>query len=379
MCEKILVNLDSISVRFFSIIISLFATIYLINMPLIMALALRDLSLSQTEPLWLGGVFFISFGLASVLLSFYNFLINMRRLILISSIIGSISFSLPLFLTSFEFLLVCQGLSGFFTGITCSVVFLVLGASKNPIRCYALVLCMQSFIVAIISYLLPPRAAETITFNQALIFASFLCFVSLILARKIPSNIKISKLKIEARQGRQAVTQLLLFTLLLIFLGGNIVRNTIEPIAYSAGFYIVILSVSSGIGALIAALIEIRFNHTRPILISLGIAIIILSAGLLGHIPKQLTVVAFCMLSGAWNFSAAFVMGLFAKSTNNYNYIPLIISVQILGNIVSLISVGSLKVGQPYILGCIGWILAILIISYIAKLNHKLFLVKNNE
>jgi len=377
--EKIFVDINSISVRFFAIIISLFATVYLINMPLVIALATRDLALSDLESLWLGGVFLVSFGLSAILSNLYILFLCWRRLILIASVFGAISFLLPIFITDLKSLLVFQGLSGFSVGVIYSIVFLCLGMSKNPIRSYALVLCLQSFVVALVSYLIPPEIAKICTFNQTLMVASCLCLGSLILSQKIPKNIKGAMPENPITTSYQQRAYFFLIVILLIFLGGNTVRNTIEPIAYSASFYMIILSLFSGIGALFAALIEIKSNYARPILISLGIAAFILALGLFGYLPKQSTVIAFCFIGGAWNFSAAYVMGLFAMTINTRKHIPLIISMQILGNIISLITVRTLEVGQPYIIACIAWVLTALIVFSLARYNPKLFLVNNNE
>ena len=105
MRKKIFVDINSISVRFFAIIISLFATVYLINMPLVVALAKRELGLSHSEPLWLGGFFLVSFGLSAILSNLYISFLNWRGLIFIGSIFGAISFTLPILITDFKFLL----------------------------------------------------------------------------------------------------------------------------------------------------------------------------------------------------------------------------------------------------------------------------------
>ena len=55
--EKKYVDINSIGARLTAIMVTLSATAYLINMPLILALAAKDLGLTQTTPLWLGGVF----------------------------------------------------------------------------------------------------------------------------------------------------------------------------------------------------------------------------------------------------------------------------------------------------------------------------------
>ena len=365
--------------RFFAIILSLFATVYLINMPLVVALATRELGLSHSEPLWLGGFFLVSFGLSAILSNLYISFLNWRGLIFIGSIFGAISFTLPILITDFKFLLFFQGLSGFSVGIICSTAFLCLGVSKNPIRSYALVLCLQSFIVALVSYLLPPATAEVFSFQHTLMVASCFCLGSLILSQKIPKNIQDIEPEVSTAGSSQQRAYFFLVAILLIFLGGNIVRNTIEPIAYSAGLYMIILSLSSGIGALFVVLMETKSNYAKPILISLGIAVLTLATGLFGYLPNQSTFIAFCFIGGAWNFSAAYLMGLFAETVNKRKYIPLIITMQILGNIISLIFVGVLKVGQPYVIACIAWISTALLIFSLKRHNPKLFLVNNNE
>jgi len=117
--KKIFVDINRISVRFFAIIISLVATVYLINMPLVVALATRDLGLSHSEPLWLGGFFLVSFGLSAILSSLYILFLNWRGLIFIASVFGAASFTLPILITDFKFLLFFQGLSGFSVGTIC--------------------------------------------------------------------------------------------------------------------------------------------------------------------------------------------------------------------------------------------------------------------
>ncbi|MDC0412155.1 hypothetical protein OAM45_02915 [Porticoccus sp.] len=379
MRKKIFIDINSISVRFFAIIISLFATVYLINMPLVVALATRDLGLSHSEPLWLGGVFLVSFGLSAILSNLYILFLNWRGLIFNASVFGAASFTLSILITDFKFLLFFQGLSGFAVGTICSTAFLCLGVNKNPIRSYALTLCLQSFIVALVSYLLPPATAEVFSFQHTLMVASCFCLGSLILSQKIPKNIQDTEPEVSTAGSSQHRAYFFLVAILLIFLGGNIVKNTIEPIAYSAGFYMIILSLSSGIGALFVVLMETKSNCAKPILISLGIAIFILASGLFGFLPNQSTVIAFCFIGGAWNFSAAYLMGLFAETVNKRKHIPLIIIMQILGNIFSLICVGVLEVGQPYIIACIAWISAALLIFSLKRHNPKLFLVNNNE
>tara|TARA_B110000444_G_C18832979_1_gene594259 strand:+ start:631 stop:1764 length:1134 start_codon:yes stop_codon:yes gene_type:complete len=375
--EKKYVDLKSISVRCTSIVISLLATIYLINIPLIVAVASRELELTSSEPLWLGGVFLGGTVLAGILTTLYISLVNWRLLSFVSSIMGVISFLLPTFLSDFSFLLICQGLSGFFTGTVCSVAFVCLGTSANPIRSYALVLCLQSIIVALTAYCLPPKVAGLISFNNVLIAASCICAGLVILSLKVSKNIKQVKLIIPVPHKKKLLIIFFLVALLLIFVGGNTVRNTIEPIAYSAGFYMVILALSSSIGGLLAALMEIRSSYVKPIVSAMGVSVLLLVVGLSGYLPQKLIVIAFCFIGGAWNFSAAFLMGLFSEL--NYRYIPLIITVQVIGNIVSLVVVGSLYAGQPYIIACVVWILTALIVFLLARSDHKLFLVKKNE
>ncbi|MGY8816382.1 MAG: hypothetical protein ACKVHB_01220, partial [Pseudomonadales bacterium] len=82
--EKKYVDINSIGARLTAIMVTLSATAYLINMPLILALAAKDLGLTQTTPLWLGGVFLGGVALAMTLSTLFILLVSWRSLIFIS-------------------------------------------------------------------------------------------------------------------------------------------------------------------------------------------------------------------------------------------------------------------------------------------------------
>ncbi len=364
-------DINSIGARLTAIMVTLSATVYLINIPLILALAAKDLGLTQTAPLWLGGVFLGGVALAMSLSTLFIFLVSWRSLICISGIMGLMSFALPTLVSGFTFLLVCQGLAGFFVGTSCAVAITCLGASLNPIRSYALILSLQAGAVALAAYLLPPLNAEKINFNDALISASCVCLVLVILSRMMPTGLKIGRVKFFVDDERKALVFFALLAVLLIFFGGNIVRGTIEPIAYGAGPHMALLALASSLGALIAALMDMQSSYTKPAIVALGLAVVVLMIGLSGNLPQRLMLVAFCFIGGAWNFAAAYAMGLTAKLDCSHRYAPLIVTMQIIGNVAGLTIIGSLDAGKPYIATCFAWALAILIIFLLAKLKNS--------
>ena len=363
--EKKYVDINSIGARLTAIMVTLSATAYLINMPLILALAAKDLGLTQTTPLWLGGVFLGGVALAMTLSTLFILLVSWRSLIFISGMMGLMSFALPIFVSGFTFLLICQGLAGIFVGTSCAAAVTCLGASLNPIRSYALVLSLQAGVVALAAYLLPPSIAETISFNDALIAASCICLVSVILSRMLPVGSKKERINFFVDDEKKAPVLFALLAVLLIFFGGNVVRGTIEPIAYGAGPHMIFLALASSLGALIAALMDIRPSYAKPAIIALGLAIVILVIGLSGNLPQPLMFVAFCFVGGAWNFSAAYAMGLTATLDCSHQYAPLIVTMQIIGNVAGLTIIGLLDVGKPYIATCFAWALAIIVIIFL--------------
>ncbi len=166
-------------------------------------------------------------------------------------------------------------------------------------------------------------------------------------------------------------------------------RNSIEPIASRLDFaategggVMIILILASGLGSLIAALMDIRSGYTKPMVIALGIAVTILSMGVFQLWPEQVSLIlAFCLVGGAWNFAAAYGMGLTAKLDSSGKYTPLIAAMQIIGSVAGITIVGSLAVGGshvlPYMLACVVWILALVAVIQVVKRNHKLITANN--
>lgn len=387
--EKKQVDVNSIKVRFVAILISICTMMYFINMPLMIGLAVKDLSLVQSQIWLLGGLFLGGVALAAVLSILFIRIAHWQRLIIISGFMSVLAFLLPIFISGFTVLLICQALAGFFSGIGYAVAIACLGDTDNPTRNYALALTAQTATVAIVSYFLPQLVVRGTTFNELLVVVAGLSFVSILLGTMMPRNGKRASLKSAMTVQSPTAVFITLFVLLLIFVGGSSVRNSIEPIASRLDFaategggVMMILILASGLGSLIAALMDIRSGYTKPMVIALGIAVTILAMGVSKIWPEQVSLIlAFCIVGGAWNFAAAYGMGLTAKLDSSGKYTPLIATMQIMGNVAGIAIVGSLVVGGshvlPYILACVVWVLALVVVIQVVKRNHKLIMANN--
>ncbi|KKK99411.1 hypothetical protein LCGC14_2633020 [marine sediment metagenome] len=152
--EKKRADVNSIGVRFAAILISVCTMMYFINMPLMLGLAVNDLSLVESQVWLLGGLFLGGAALAAVLSILFIRIAHWQRLIFISGFMSLLAFSLPVFISGFTFLLVCQGLAGLFAGLGYAVAIACLGDTTNPTRSYALALTCQTAVVAVVGYLL---------------------------------------------------------------------------------------------------------------------------------------------------------------------------------------------------------------------------------
>jgi predicted MFS family arabinose efflux permease len=387
--EKKRVDVNSIGVRFAAILISVCSMMYFINMPLMLGLAVNDLGLVESQVWLLGGFFLGGVALAAALATLFIRIAHWQRLIFISGFMSLLAFLLPVFITGFTFLLVCQGLAGLFAGLGYAVAIACLGDTANPTRSYALALTGQTAAVAIVGYLLPQLVARGTTFNEALMAVAGFSFVAILLGSMMPRNGKSASLKSAMSTQKPGAVYFTLFVLLLVFVGGGTVRNAIEPIASRLDFastegggVMIILVLASGLGSLIAAFMGLRSGYAKPMVIALGLAATVLILGVFQLWPEQLSLIfAFCLVGGAWNFAAACGMGLTAKLDSSGKYTPLIATMQIIGNVAGIAVVGSLVVGGsyvlPYMLACIVWILALVLVIQIAKRNQKLLATSN--
>lgn len=387
--EKKQVDVNSIKVRFVAILISICTMMYFINMPLMIGLAVKDLSLVQSQIWLLGGVFLGGVALAAALSILFIRIAHWQRLIIISGFMGVLAFLLPVFISGFTVLLICQALAGFFVGIGYAVAIACLGDTANPTRNYALALTAQTATVAIVSYFLPQLVMRGTTFNELLMVVAGLSFVSILLGTMMPRNGKRASLKSAMKVQSPVAVFITLFVLLLIFVGGSSVRNSIEPIASRLDFaategggVMIILILASGLGSLIAALMDVRSGYTKPMAIALGMAVTVLAMGVFQLWPEQVSLIlAFCLVGGAWNFAAAYGMGLTAKLDSSGKYTPLIATMQIIGSVAGITIVGSLAVGGshvlPYMLACVVWVLALVTVIQVVKRNHKLITANN--
>jgi hypothetical protein len=117
--------------------------------------------------------------------------------------------------------------------------------------------------------------------------------------------------------------------------------------------------------------------------IALGVAATILVMGVFQLWPEQISLIfAFCLVGGAWNFAAAYGMGLTAKLDSSGKYTPLIGTMQIIGNVAGIAIVGSLVVGGsyvlPYMFAGVAWILALVVVIPLVKRNQKLIVTSND-
>jgi len=388
--EKKRVDVNSVKVRFAAILISVCTMMYFINMPLMLGLAVKDLSLEQSQVWLLGGLFLGGASLAAILSVLFIRIAHWQRLIFISGFMSLLAFLLPIFVSGFTTLLICQALAGFFAGIGYAVAIACLGDAKNPTCNYGLALTAQTAMVALVSYQLPNIVIRGTTFYEVLMVVAGLSAISILLGTMMPRNGKRASLKSAMTEQNPIAVFVALFILLLVFVGGSSVRNSIEPIASRLDFaategggVMIILVLASGLGSLIAALMDTRSGFTKPMVIALGVAATILVMGVFQLWPEQISLVfAFCLVGGAWNFAAAYGMGLTAKLDSSGKYTPLIGTMQIIGNVAGIAIVGSLVVGGsyvlPYMFAGVAWILALVVVIPLVKRNQKLIATSND-
>jgi predicted MFS family arabinose efflux permease len=380
--EKKRVNVNSIRARITAILVSLCTIACFINMPVILGLAGKDLSL-QGEQVWsLAATFVGGLVLASVLSTLFIRVAHWQRLVMISGFFATLAFLAPTLVDGFTFLLVCMGFAGFLTGVGYVVSLACLGDTENPTRNYAVAFGCQILVMAMVSDQVPAWIARGVGFESALMVLAGLAFLSILLGKLMPGSGKRASLMNAMTSQKPIAVFVGLVVLLLVFLGGSTIRGSIEPIASKAdmashgGTMMLTLLLVGAAGSFVAALLGDRYGYVKPMVAAMGISVVVLLMGVAQMWPDQLGfVTAICLVVWAWNFGAPYALGLVAKLDSNGRFTPLIATMQALGGIGGTLAVGLLAVGNnhvgPYLFASATWIIALLIFILVVKNNQK--------
>lgn len=243
-------------------------------------------------------------------------------------------------------------------GIAYAVVMALLGDEQQPARGYALVFFLQIVFGIAVSTLLTRffEPAEVLpTMALAMIGIGIVC---MFLAGKLP----IASVKIQTFEVAQLTLSLLpswpivlgLLAILLVFIGDAGIWIFLERIGHAehsteVGGFLVSVNLGAGaVGSLTAVFLSERWGYLWPMAIAIGLSVI--SVAMFSAMDSVPILLAASFINGwAWNFGAAYRMGLVSKLDSTGKFTVLIPSMQTLGNTLGPLLAGMLIVQGGYL------------------------------
>lgn len=339
-----------------AVLISTCLMIYYSSMPAILGRAADSLQLQEQQLGLLGGAFAIAVALASLTSAWTIRRYNWRTQVRVGAGLAAVAYLIPLWLPGFGVLVACHFAAGLFAGLGYSVTIACLGDSREPARNYALVFLAHTLTASAITALLPRLAIGPHGFDYALQLLAGMALAGLVLANWLP---RCGRPDRAARGGRlpapPAGVLPALVVILLIYIGDGAVWAFAERIGIHGGWdaarvgSAVAASLLMGaLGSAMAGLLATRWGYALPM--TVVVAASVLSVILLQLTDSFLLFAAALAINGwAWNFGAAYRMGLVAELDTSGRYTPLISTTQTLGASLGPMAAGALVFDDSFL------------------------------
>lgn len=243
-------------------------------------------------------------------------------------------------------------------GIAYAVVMALLGEEKQPARGYALVFFLQIVFGIAVSTLLTRNVEPVQVLPTVAVIMIFIGLSSALLAGRLPSS-SSKMLQSTATLVKRTLLPPLpvvlgLMAILLVFVGDAGIWVFLERIGHAqhsteVGGLLVSVNLGAGaVGSLTAVFLSERWGYLWPMAIAIALSVISVAMfSLMGSVPVLL---AASFVNGwAWNFGAAYRMGLVSKLDTTGRFTVLIPSMQTLGNTLGPLMAGMLIVRGGYL------------------------------
>ncbi|WOJ97765.1 hypothetical protein R0137_04115 [Congregibacter brevis] len=287
---------------------------------------------------------------------------NWVWLIRAGALISIAGFSVVLLDDSFMALALGHFVASLGLGISYAVVMALLGDEKQPARGYALVFFLQIVFGIAVSTLLTQTLEPVQILPTMAATMTGIGLLAMLLAGRLPtSSVKLAtpelaELKLPRLPPWPIVLGLL--AILLVFIGDAGIWIFLERIGHAehsteVGGLLVSVNLAAGaVGSLTAVFLSERWGYLWPMAIAIGLSV--LSVAMFSAMGSVSILLAASFVNGwAWNFGAAYRMGLVSKLDRTGRFTVLIPSMQTLGNTLGPLMAGMLIVQGGYVVAFI--------------------------
>ena len=296
------------------------STLFLL-MPLLIGVLIDDLGLSNQDAGFLASIYFGGYLGVCLSIVFWIHKVNWRWLSMLAHglLIGGLSGAA--FTVNYSFLLCLFFVAGCGGGTLFSLCIKILSASSKPDRNFGFKLAAEQLVAAVLLFLLPWLVISNWGFRGFCISVALVFAVLSISTTWLPKALNRPDETTHASNSQGTIgVWLALFCLMLFMAGLSGVWAFVERIASSNDISAVNIGralsygvIGGGLGAFAAAALNDRHGRAIPLLVSL----VLLSAVLFVlsiNFDSAIFIVVCIFLSGMWNFSMAYQMGVVANT-----------------------------------------------------------------
>ena len=369
-------NVNQFAARLSAITINVICITYYNILPIVLGGAADTRGLQESElgfaaSAFMGGLAVINFG-GFLWLRRYNW----RHLILVGNLLATASFVVPIFHFSFATWLFCNLLAGMATGVSYGVTIASLGDTKEPERNFALAYAGQTFLSAILIFLLPRLRVGLDIFEigqsiVAILMASAVVLV-IFMPRRGAKSGDVTNLTAKQRSALPRTALFLALGVLLVnVMAEGAVWAFLERIAVGGGFdttfAATVISISffaAGAGSIIAAIIGTRFGRGKPFVVAVAMSITSVWLLWLSGAPG-VYVLGVLLFAAAWNLGSPYRMALATSADVSGRYSTFVPATQTLGAALGP-ALGGLLVfngsfAYVYIMSTTAWIITVVL------------------
>lgn len=311
----------------------------------------REDQLGAVATAYSAGIF-----LSTLSASFLLHRINWRLTAAAGALLSAVGFTLFLADPSSPMIFVSMLIASVGLGATYSVVMAVLGGTESPARRFAILFFLQVVLGVLANTLLTNHLDA-----EQIISVTSYSMVAIGVASSIASLwLPLSRAPPEPAIAQGQVSQplslpviLALLSILLVFTGDAGIWVFLERIGSGSGSSqlggsLVSVNLMAGaVGSLSAAVLNERLGYLTPMV--MAILLSVLSALMFGLMADAVPLLVASFINGwAWNFGAAYRMGLVSKLYRGGRQVALIPTMQTLGNTCGPIMVGWIVVTYSY-------------------------------
>lgn len=376
MAENLHQDVDRFSARLSAIAINVICITYYNIMAIVLGGAadshgLQESDLGFAASAFMGGLALINFG-GFIWLRRYNW----KHLVLAGNLMAAVSFVVPVFYFSFGTWLLCNLLAGLGSGISYGVSIASLGDTREPERNFALAYAGQTFLSAILIFLLPRLHIGLDIFGTGQSIVAALMTACVVLIVFVPrQGSKSGELHDMTPGQRNGLPQVALWmalgVLFLNVMAEGAVWAFLERIAVSSGhdtkFAATVIAISffaAGAGSIIAAVISTRFGRARPFAVAVAVSITSVWLLWLAEMPAMY-IAGVLLFAAAWNLGSPYRMALATSSDVSGRFSTFVPATQTLGAAIGPALGGLLVLNGSfvyvYIMSTIAWLFTIVL------------------